>query len=84
VERIYNEAQLSSFVDQIRKRLDALEAHAKAVGEKAGVPFETSADAAPPEVVELARSGDRMGAIKRYRELTGASMEEAQGVVGGL
>ena len=38
----------------------------------------------PPEVVELARSGRRLEAIRRYRELTGATPEEARAVVGAL
>jgi hypothetical protein len=81
---IYNEAQLSSYVDQIFKRLERLEDHARLVGEATGVPFSHPAADVPPDVVELARSGDRMGAIKRYRELTGAGIEAAQEVVAGL
>ncbi|WP_156764667.1 hypothetical protein [Mycobacterium sp. 1081908.1] len=35
----------------------------------------------PAEVVELARSGHRLEAIRRYRELRGVSYEEAQAAV---
>jgi ribosomal protein L7/L12 len=80
----YNELQLSSFVDQIFKRLQGIEAQLAILSEKAGVPYERAADKAPDEVVELARAGDRMAAIKKYRELTGAEMAEAQEVVEGL
>jgi hypothetical protein len=38
----------------------------------------------PDEVVELARSGDRIKAAQRYRELTGADGKEAMKVVGGI
>ena len=51
------------------------------VSEKVGIPFEDPAASAPPEVVELAHAGDRMGAIRRYRELTGAGLEEAGALV---
>jgi ribosomal protein L7/L12 len=83
-DRIYSEAQLTAHVETILKRVAALEAHAAAVGEKVGVPFEDPSSKVPPEVVEMARAGDRMGAIKKYRELTGADVAEAQGVVASL
>jgi hypothetical protein len=35
----------------------------------------------PPEVVDLARSGNRLEAIRRYRELRGGSHEEAQAAI---
>jgi hypothetical protein len=35
----------------------------------------------PLEVVELARSGNRLEAIRRYRELRGGSYEEAQAAI---
>jgi hypothetical protein len=38
----------------------------------------------PQEVVDLAQSGDTMGAMKKYRELTGAGAEQATKVVSGL
>jgi ribosomal protein L7/L12 len=78
---IYNEAQLSSYVDQIFKRVQRIEAQLVLLSERAGIPFEDPASSVPPEVLELARNGDRMGAIKKYRELTGASMAEAQEIV---
>lgn len=80
----YNELQLSSFVDQIFKRLQGIEDQLSILSEKAGVPYDHPADSAPKEVVELAHGGDRLAAIKKYRELTGADMAEAQEVVEGL
>ena len=38
----------------------------------------------PDEVVQLASSGDQLGAVKRLRELTGASFEQARDIVAGL
>ena len=35
----------------------------------------------PPEVIELARSGNRLEAIRCYRELSGGSHEEAQAAI---
>jgi hypothetical protein len=35
-------------------------------------------------VVELARAGKQLEAIRRYRELTGASMDDPRSVVVGL
>jgi len=78
---VYNEMQLSSYVDQIFKRLQRIEAQVALLSQKAGVPFEDPAANAPPEVLELVRAGDRMGAIRKYRELTGAGMQEAQELV---
>jgi ribosomal protein L7/L12 len=35
----------------------------------------------PVEVIALACAGDRLDAVKRYRELTNASVEEAKAIV---
>ncbi len=80
----YNELQLSSFVDQIFERLRAIEAQLAVLSEQAGVPYEAASQAAPAEVVELVAAGDRMGAIRKYRELTGAGIEEAQEAIAKL
>jgi hypothetical protein len=37
--------------------------------------------APPPEVVELAHSGNRLEAIRRYRQLRGGSYEDAQSAI---
>jgi hypothetical protein len=80
----YNELQLSSYVDQIFKRLERIEAQLALVSQNLGLPFEDPAASAPPEVLELVRAGDRMGAIRKYRELTGAGMAEAQEAIAAL
>jgi ribosomal protein L7/L12 len=38
----------------------------------------------PQEVVDLARGGDRVNAIRRYRDLTNASGDEAREVIDRL
>jgi hypothetical protein len=39
------------------------------------------APAPPLEVVDLAQSGNRLQAIRRYRQLRGASYEDAQAAI---
>jgi hypothetical protein len=79
-----NESQLNSSLDQILTRLERLEAHARLVAKTVGVPFGDPTPTVPPEVNELARAGDKRQAVKRYRELTGVSLDEASGIVAGL
>jgi len=38
----------------------------------------------PPEIVELVRAGKKLDAIKRYREMTGASGQQAQAVINAI
>ncbi len=80
----YNELQLSSFIDQVFERLRGIEAQLAVLSEKAGVPYEAPSQTAPPEVAELVAAGDRIGAIRKYRELTGAGMAEAQEAIAKL
>jgi hypothetical protein len=61
-----------------------IEAQLKRVSEAAGVPYDDPAEGMPPEVVELVEKGDRLGAIKLYRELTGGSVDDAREVVDGM
>jgi ribosomal protein L7/L12 len=77
----YSEAQLSVFVDTIMERLRRIETQLALVSEKVGVPFATADESLPQDVVALVKAGNRLGAIKRYRELTGVSAEEASGVI---
>jgi hypothetical protein len=77
----YNDAQLTSYVDQLFKRLERIETQLRLVSEKVGIPMEVPANDLPEDVVELARAGDRLGAIKRLRELTQLTAEEAREAV---
>ena len=81
---VYNEMQLSSFVDQIFERLRALEAQMVRVSEVAGVSYDVPGAGVPPEVVDLVQAGDRIGAMKKYREATGVGMAEAQEAIAKL
>jgi ribosomal protein L7/L12 len=81
---VYNEIQLSSFVDQIFERLRALEAQMARVSEAAGVDYDAPSEGVPQEVIDLVQGGDRMGAIRKYRELTGFGMEQAQEAIAKL
>ncbi len=80
----YNELQLSSFVDQIFERLRAIEGQLAILSEKAGVPYEAPGRSAPEEVLELVQAGDRIGAVRKYRELTGCGLEEAKEMIAKL
>jgi len=54
------------------------------VSAKVGLDYAPVTEGVPQEVVALVRAGDMIGAIKRYRELTGFGLEEAKRVVEGL
>ena len=81
---VYNDLQLSSFVDQIFERLRALEAQMVRVSEAAGVSYDAPGAGVPQEVIDLVQAGDRMGAMKKYREATGVGMQEAQEAIAKL
>jgi len=69
---------------QMIERLQRLERNVALLAERMGVELEDPAAGADPDVLELARSGDRMGAAKLHAERTGASFVEAQAYVNGL
>jgi hypothetical protein len=69
---------------QIIERLERMERNIAAIARHAGVAIEDPADGVDPEVVELARSGDRMRAAKLYADRTGADFVTAQRVVNSL
>ena len=80
----YDAEQLNRRLDKISERFGAIEAHLAILSEEAGVHYCPPAEEVPPEVAELARSGDQLGAIKRSRELTGADLAEARNAVLGV
>ncbi len=81
---VYNETQLSSFVDQVFARLRAIEEQLAVLSEKAGVPYEAPSQTVPREVLDLVEAGDRIGALRKYRELTGCGLDEAKEMVAKL
>jgi ribosomal protein L7/L12 len=76
-------------LEVINKRLDWIE---ESLGRVIGLQYTPMGRAdqrpdeteVPPEIVELAQAGKTKEAIKRYRELTGASSKQAQAVIAGL
>lgn len=79
---------LLEYIHGVNERLRRLEEHAERVGQQLGVPFGDPAASAsagiPEDVVALARGGNTIEAIKRYRELTGAGLREAKDAVDRL
>lgn len=80
----------------VYRRLALLEQQVRLLSEELGVPCpvfgsdvcRTSSDqfegGVPAEVVGLARAGNKIAAIKLFRELTGAGLREAKDVVDSL
>ena len=68
-------------LSQLGKRLEAIEEQLERLSELAGVPYARPLAEVPPEIVELARAGKTLEAIKQYRALTGAGLEDARSVV---
>lgn len=69
---------------QIIERLERVERNVRALAESVGVELEDPAAGVDADIVELARSGDRMGAAKLYAQRTGADFVEAQRIVSSL
>ena len=72
-----DDSTIHHYISAIDERLRRIEAQLELLSEKAGIPFVAPASVIPPEVVELARANKRIEAIKRYRELTDATLDEA-------
>jgi ribosomal protein L7/L12 len=77
---------LQAHFDNTNKRLAAIEETLERICDSIGLPYSTWTEeqGVPDEVIQLAQSGDKLGAIKRLRELTGAPFEQARDVVAGL
>ena len=69
---------------QLIERLERVERNLRRLAERTGVELEDPATGVDAEVLELARSGDRMGAAKLYAERTGVDFIDAQRVVSAL
>jgi hypothetical protein len=66
---------------QLLDRVQRLETQLRAVYEKLGMDYDDGTAGVPPDVVDLARAGNRMRAAKLYSERTGCDFVEAQSVV---
>jgi ribosomal protein L7/L12 len=82
----YSTEALDRHFQAIGKRLDHIEEQLKRIANAGGVDYATYAETneVPDEVVQLAQAGDRLAAIKRFRELTGANFGQAAEIVDGL
>ena len=80
----YNDAQLTSYVDQLFARLSRVEAQLALVSEKLGIPFPDATSGIPADVVAMVRAGDRLGAIKRLRELSNMTVDEAKAFIANV
>jgi len=85
----YSAERLNAHFAAISKRFDQLERQVALLSEKAGVPYsaptsEVPTSEVPKEVVDLVQAGKTVEAVKKYREITGASSDEARNVVGAL
>jgi ribosomal protein L7/L12 len=78
--------ELKPVLRLINDRLDHMEAFLVASAARNGPPYTLSGAAPPPaaEVVELARAGRTLEAIKAYRQQTGLDLEQARTVVLGI
>jgi ribosomal protein L7/L12 len=78
---VYNDAQVTAYIQQFLERFRAIEDQLALISEKLGLPYEQPGDGVTPEVVELVRAGKRIEAVKLYRELTGAGLDVATDVI---
>jgi hypothetical protein len=81
---VYSQRQLENKFEVILQRLAAIESQLKVLSDQAGVAYTEPMSEIPEDVLELARSGDKLKAAQRYRELTGVDGKEAMRVVGGI
>jgi ribosomal protein L7/L12 len=75
----------SQTIPELIAQVDRIERQVALISEKLGLPYDYPGNAAmPPEVVQLAQAGDKRGALAKYRELTGAGLQEAQAAIEAL
>ncbi len=68
-----------------RARLDHIEKQLQALFPDSYVPFAAAlATGMPAGVVELARAGNKIAAIKEYRRITGAGLSEAKEAIDAI
>ena len=66
---------------QLIDRVQRLETQLRAVYDRLGLDYGDGSLGVPPDVVELARAGNKMRAAQLYSERTGCDFREAQIVV---
>jgi hypothetical protein len=75
---------LEAAMQGVAKRLDYIEEHLVDLGQAVGYPYAPMNSVVPPEIKELVRAGKTLDALRRYREVTGASLAQAKAVVMSL
>ena len=68
-------------MDGLENRIRVLENIVKDICERTGTPFTLDRPDLPDEVRALIEGGNRIEAVKRYVELTGADLREASRIV---
>jgi ribosomal protein L7/L12 len=83
---MYQQQELEAHFNAIGRRMDHIEAQLSLIAKTAGVAYATYAESlnVSEDVVALARAGKPLEAVARYRELTGANLDQARDVVNGL
>ncbi len=79
-----NDAFIPEMFERVNKRLRAIEEQLALLSQHAGIPYVLPGEGVPAEVKALAAPGQKLEAIKKYRELTGAGFEEANEIVSGI
>ncbi len=79
-----NDALIPEMFERVNKRLRAIEEQLALLSQHAGIPYVLPGEGVPSEVKALAAAGQKLEAIKKYRELTGAGFEEANEIVSGI
>jgi ribosomal protein L7/L12 len=80
----FDQASLAARFAAIDERLMRIERHLALGSQTQDVTFTSPTLSLPEDVVALKRAGDLIGAIKRYRELTGADLRAAKDAVEGM
>jgi ribosomal protein L7/L12 len=75
---------LRRLAQNINAHLNRVEQQVALISQHLGLPYEIAGDAVPQAVVDLAHAGKRLEAIKLYRELTNADLQEAVQVIDQL
>ena len=81
---VYDLGDVTVYIQHFLERFRAIEAQLAAISQKLEIPYETPAESVPPEVMELVQTGRRLEAVAANPELTGASFDQARGVISRL
>jgi ribosomal protein L7/L12 len=75
----------SQSMPELMAQVDRIERQVARISANLGIPYDYPVTTeAPQEVIELAQGGNKVAAVKRYRELTGVGLKEAKDAVDAL